>query len=56
MVAPVFRHGTGKFSSQGCKYEGHWEDDKQHGQGFSLLDNKDRYVGEQQGRDVYISC
>lgn len=40
------RHGVGKLSSQGGRYEGEWAEDRQHGKGFVLLDTKDRYAGE----------
>ena len=40
------RHGAGKLTHGGSWYQGHWQNDRQHGVGTQLLEGGERYVGE----------
>lgn len=41
------RHGRGKFAAGNLRYEGEWQEGRQHGQGAMQTEGGDKYVGEQ---------
>jgi hypothetical protein len=48
-VACARRHGRGKFAFNRYRYEGGWQEDRQHGAGACQTEAGDKYVGEWMG-------